>query len=104
MIAKIVAIQLPVDMTREQVLAEAKNIAPNWQSNPDLIRKYFLLDENNRTLGFYIWKNKEAADKAHGTEFLARVKDTFGCVPEISYLDLFMDVDNETGKVTEYLE
>lgn len=104
MIAKLISIQLPADMTRGKVLAEARKIAPSWQNYPDLVRKYFLLDDKNRTLGLYIWKNKEAADKAHGEEFLARVKDTFGCVPEINYLDIFMEIDNEAGVVTEYPE
>jgi hypothetical protein len=50
-----------------------------WQSNPDLIHKAFLYDEMTRRGGcVYLWKNIEAAKKAHGPAFQEAIQSIFG--------------------------
>lgn len=104
MIAEMVMFQLPADMTREEVMAAARETVPGWQANPDLLRKHFLLDEQNRTYGFYLWRNREAAERAHDEAFRRRVRERFGSDPTITYFDAFLVLDNLTGEVVEDLE
>ena len=52
MIAEMVMFQLPAGMSRDDVLAAAYDTVPGWQANGDLLRKHYLLDEDNRTYGF----------------------------------------------------
>ena len=51
--------------------------------------------------GFYLWKSRAAAEKAHDSEWKKAVEERTGTVPEISYFDAFMILDNETNIVTE---
>ena len=42
MIAKLVSFQLPADMSRDDVLAAAREAAEEWVKHPKLLRKDFL--------------------------------------------------------------
>ena len=44
MITEIIVFDLPEGMTREEVVVNYRRSAPNWRSNPDLIRKNYLYD------------------------------------------------------------
>ena len=103
MIAEMVMFQLPAGMSRDDVLAAAYDTVPGWQANGDLLRKHYLLDEDNRTYGFYLWRSREAAERAHGSEFRQRVRERFGCEPSISYYDALLVLDNLNGEVSEDL-
>ena len=46
----------------------------------------------------------EAAERAHGDEWREGVKKRTGGYPTIRYFDLFLLIDNENGKVTEFPE
>ena len=100
MIAKLVSFQLPTDMSRDDVMASAREIAEEWIRHPRLIRKDFLLDENNITYGYYLFPDRESAEQAHGAAFLKRLKERFGVEPEIKYFDYLMTADAEKGSIT----
>lgn len=103
MIAELVTYQLPPSMTREEVMAGARATLEKWADNPDLLRKHFLLEEGNRTSGFYLWTSRTAAERAHDEAFRRSVRERFGCEPEIRYFDVMMVLDNLTGEVVEEL-
>ena len=101
MIVKWVSFQLPKDMSRAQVVETAKQVAEEWLQHPQLVRKDFLLDENNRTYGYYIFPNREIAESAHDQRFLDRLKDNFGVEPEIKYFDYLLSADVLEQKIIE---
>ena len=69
----------------------------------ELLRKHFLLELNGKTgAGVYIWPSVEAAQRAHNEEWRQSVIKRAGSAPTIRYFDLFLLVDNESGKVTEF--
>ena len=103
MIAELVTYQLPPSMTREEVLSGARATIEKWSANPDLLRKHFLLEEGNRTSGLYLWKSREAAERAHDEAFRQNVRERFGCEPEIRYFDVLLLLDNLRGEVVEEL-
>lgn len=52
--------------------------------------------------GIYVWPNKEAVLKAHDSDWIARFKSRTGNTPNFAYWDMFMLIDNEAGKVSEF--
>jgi hypothetical protein len=70
------------------------------------VRKHFLrgIGDNERDGGgIYVWPSSvEAAKKAHDDAWHEGVKKRTGADPTIRYFDLFLMIDNEQGKVTEY--
>src|SRR3982750_2762853 len=76
------------EMSREEAMAKYRARVPLWQTNPDLIHKAFLYDEQTRRGGgVYLWKNIEAAKKAHGPAFQEAIQSIFGSKPEMQYFE-----------------
>lgn len=100
MIGEIVKYPAPAGISREEVIADAESVIPKWQANTDLIRKHFLWSDDKKSVcGFYLWKSRDAAERAHNAEWRAAVEQRTGSAPEISYFDAFMILDNEAGTV-----
>ena len=79
MISEVVIFSLPDGMSREDAMAKYRARIPMWQANPDLIHKAFLYDETTRRGGgVYLWKNIEAAKKAHDATYQEAIQSIFG--------------------------
>ena len=103
MILELVEFISPKGWTREQVAEEARHVIPKWQANKELLRKHFLLELDGKTrAGVYIWPSVAAAQKAHDEAWRQSVIKRTGAAPTIRYFDLFLLIDNEQGKVTEF--
>ncbi len=102
MITEFVLFDLPPGMSRADVVASMRAVAPKWRATPDLIRKTFIYDPQARQTGaFYLWKNKAAALQAHDAAWRAGVLQTFGSVPVIRYFDTPLVVDNALQETIE---
>ena len=100
MITEIVTFKLPEGMTQEDVLAAFERSAPTWKSNPDLVRKNYLVDVRNRIAGgVYLWKEKSHAEKWHDEEFRKRVKELYGSEPTSQFFDTPIVVDNAADAI-----
>lgn len=105
MILELVEFDSPPGWSRQQVVDEAKHVVPKWRANRDLLRKHFLLELNGKTgAGVYIWPSVEAAQRAHNEDWRQSVIKRTGGAPTIRYFDLFLLIDNESGKVSEFPE
>jgi hypothetical protein len=104
-ITEIVTFKLPDGSKREDVFSNFEKTAPVWSQNPDLIRKNYLFDaDNNIAGGVYLWREKAHAEKWHGAEFRARVKQLYGAEPTSQFFDTPIVVDNLTGKIITGLD
>ena len=102
MITEIVYFDLPKDMTREEIIAKYRQTAPIWAANEDLVHKFYHFDEaTSRGGAVYIWKTAEAAEKWHGPEFKARIKEFYGAEPQMIRHDTLVVVDNPNGTISE---
>jgi hypothetical protein len=102
MITEIVLWRLPDGMTREDVHAKYRASVPTWQGNADLIHKAFLFDrESRRVGGVYLWKNVDAAKRAHGPAFQDRITAVFGARPEFQYFETPIVIDNSVNQVID---
>jgi hypothetical protein len=104
MIVELVTFKAPPGMDRQAILDDAKKTVPHWRANTELVRKHYGRSEDGYLCGIYIWPSRKAAQRAHNAEWQARVKERSGAPPTIKYFDLFLLVDNEKGKVTEFPE
>lgn len=105
MIVELVTFPTPAGWSRDQILEDAKHTIPKWTANKDLVRKHFangIGDNAGNTAGIYVWPSIEAAQKAHDDAWREAVKKRSGSYPTIKYFDLFLLIDNEHGKVTEW--
>ena len=101
MICEIVSYPAPAGADREEIVEDAKTVVPKWKANPDLIRKHFLWSsDEEKCCGVYLWKSREAAERAHDATWRGAVEKRTGQAPEIAYFDAFMILDNETDEVT----
>lgn len=100
MITEYVLFDLPSGITRDEVVAGMNEIAPRWQTEPDLIRKTFIYDPQAGQAGaFYLWKNKASAQQAHGEAWRQRLLASYGSEPSIRYFETPLVVDNAVGKL-----
>ena len=105
MILELVEFNSPKGQTRAQVAEDARSVIPKWQANKELLRKHFLLELNGKTgAGVYIWPSLAAAQRAHDEAWKQSIIKRTGAAPTIRYFDLFLLIDNEQGKVTEFPE
>jgi hypothetical protein len=105
MIVELVTFKAPAGWSREQTLEDAKHTIPKWTANRELLRKHFLRgigEASDTGAGIYIWPSIEAAQKAHNEEWRQAVRKRTGGDPTIRYFDLFLLIDNERGRVTEW--
>lgn len=103
MIAELVFFDMPPGTTREDALVLYKKTAEKWLANPDLIQKYYYFDPVNKVGGgVYVWKDRAAAERWHGSEYRQMVQATYGSPPRIQILDALLHVDPKAGTLSEY--
>ncbi len=102
MITEIVLFKLPEGMTLEQYTARAKESAPAWGANPDLIRKNYIFDaERGYGGGAYTWRSIADAQKWHGEAFKRRIMEAFGTEPTFTYYATPVIVDNKAREIRD---
>lgn len=102
MIVEFLRFRHPKGQSREQVLADARTTVAKWQANAKLIRKHYIIGDDDMAGAFYIWPTKEDAEQAHDAAWRDGVAKRTGAPPTISYFDLQMIVDNAEGSVREF--
>ena len=101
MIVEIVSFDRPEGFSDADLLEDARSTVAHWQAKPDLIRKQFVTD-GPRVKGIYLWPDRAAAERGHDAAWVERFKARTGVAPRIEIFEMFMMIDNEAGKVTEY--
>lgn len=102
MITEIVRFKIRPGMSRDEVLEDSRSTIPRWRANSDLIRKMYVMPDDETCMGIYLWKSKEAAQKGHDQAWMERAEKHWGNRPEITYLDTLMVLDNRHDEVLEY--
>ncbi len=102
MITEYVLFGLPAGITRDEVVQGMRDVAPRWRAEKDLIRKTFVFDPAaNQAGAFYLWKNRQAAERAHDQAWRQGVRARYGSDPVIRYFDTPVVVDNALGQTIE---
>ena len=102
MITEYVLFDLPAGISRDEVVQGMREVAPHWRENEALIRKTFVHDPvANQAGAFYLWRSRDAAERAHGPAWRNRIREAYGSVPVIRYFDTPLIVDNALGQTIE---
>jgi len=64
-----------------------------------LLMKYYLSRGSGGSGGFYVWRSKEDADRWYTPEWSARLTETYGVEPKVTFYDSFVQVDNIRDQV-----
>jgi len=104
-IVELVTFRAPPGGDWDSILNEAREVIPRWRADPQLLRKHFLLsDDEAECGGLYFWPTRAAAEAAHDAAWRENVARRTGALPTIRYFALQMLLDNEAGTVTEWLK
>ena len=64
-----------------------------------LLMKYYLSRGSGGSGGVYVWRSKEDAEKWYTPEWSARLTETYGVEPSVTFYDSFVQVDNTRDQV-----
>ena len=100
MFTAVVKLQLPTAMTVDVAKEAFAASAPNYQSAPGLIRKYYLLSEDGLTAGgVYLWDSKASAESAYSDDWKQMIEEKYGSAPSVAYFHSPVIVDNVDGSI-----
>ena len=96
MFTVLVKYKLPVPVAREVMLEEFLAAEAMFREVPGLIRKYFCYDVGSHTgHSVYLWKDEDTARAFFGRQFTKTMLEKFDAVPELTFLDTLLVVDND---------
>lgn len=100
MITTIVKIPLAEPIALEKAQQIFLTSAPKYQGVPGLIRKYYLLAEDGSIGGgVYLWDKRTSAEAFYTPEWAARIMASYGSLPQVSYFESPVIVDNIDQKI-----
>ena len=100
MITIIATYQLPKPITRDEARRTFLSTAPKYQGVAGLVRKYYLLSQDGRTVsGIYLWNSRAEADAVFTESWRAFVREKYGTDPSVTYFDSPVVVDNLTHEI-----
>lgn len=100
MITAIATFRLPRRLTVDEATSIFQSTAPRYQSQPGLIRKYYVLSEDGMTAGgIYLWQTRKDADALYTDAWRAFVTEKYGAPPQVTYMDSPVIVDNTTQQI-----
>jgi heme-degrading monooxygenase HmoA len=86
-VATLVTIPTPAGLGRDRLVAEFRAALPAYQKVAGLKRKYFIITDDGRFGGIYLWESQAAAQAWFSTAWHARVKKTYGADGAIEWFD-----------------
>jgi hypothetical protein len=99
-ITTITTYRLPKPMTREEAQRMFLSTAPRYQDVPGLIRKYYYLAQDGKTLGgVYLWNSRPEAEVMFDNGWRTFMRDKYQTDPSVDYFDCPVVVDNLTREI-----
>jgi hypothetical protein len=91
---------VPEGTSKQDLVKTINASAPTYLGIPGLIRKYYGIAEDGKTLvGIYLWKSKQQADAFYTTQWVAMVTDRWRSAPTKQEWSTPMVVESEGGKL-----
>ncbi len=86
-VSTIVTIATPAGVSREQIIEGFRAAVPTYQKVPGLMRKYFIITQDGKFGGVYLWANKAAAEQFYNDAWKERVSKTYGAAANLEWFD-----------------
>ena len=102
MITTIVQFKLPNPVSRDKAQVLFLGTAPKFREAPGLVRKYYLLSDDEATAGgAYLWKSRDDAERMYTPEWRDHITRTYGSDPQVQYFETPVVVDNVMGDIVK---
>lgn len=91
-------VQFETSLSEDEILAVAKERAPQFRAIPLLLQKFYLkLDKPNHYGGFYIWESAEALAKYRESDLARTIPTAYRVVgaPEVGIYELLFPLRDE---------
>ena len=99
MTTSITRFQLPSGIPTEAVKNGFLEVAPKFKHPAGLLRKYFLISEDEKTGGVYLWNSMEEARTFSEGVLCKMIRGKFQVEPSIEYYEAPVVVDNVTCEI-----
>lgn len=86
-VGTVVTVTRPPTINKAQLVQEFRNAIPVYQKVPGLLRKYFIVTEDGRFGGIYLWKDAASAQQWFSEAWKERVVKTYGSAASIEWFD-----------------
>ena len=91
---------LPKPITRDEARSIFLSTAPKYQSVAGLVRKYYVVSQDGRSVGgIYLWNSRADAEAMYTEDWRAFVREKYGTEPSVTYFDNPVVVDNITHQI-----
>ncbi|MDB5841477.1 MAG: hypothetical protein JWQ23_3429 [Herminiimonas sp.] len=88
MVTVMVLFNFPDNMKREEFVAHCRTTAEHWKENSQLLHKTYLYDPQARQGGaFFLWRDKAAAENAHGDAWRQQMIQFYKSEPVVRYFE-----------------
>jgi len=100
MITAITTFNLPNPITREEARSMFLSTAPKYRGVPGLLRKTYVLSEDQKAVGgIYLWNSRREAEAMYTKSWHAFVREKYGTDAIVTYFDSPVVVDNVAQQV-----
>jgi heme-degrading monooxygenase HmoA len=86
-IATLVTITKPAQVSQERLVTEFTASAPAYQKVPGLLRKYFIITDDGKFGGVYLWDTQASAEKWFNAAWREQARTTYGAEANIEWFD-----------------
>jgi hypothetical protein len=86
-VATLVTVVTPPQISRERLVAEFTAAAPSYQKASGLIRKYFIITDDGKFGGVYLWDTQASAQQWFSPAWHDRVLKTYGASANLEWFD-----------------
>jgi heme-degrading monooxygenase HmoA len=86
-VSTIVTIAVPAGVGKARLVQEFQAAIPTYRAVPGLLRKHFIITDDGRFGGIYLWKDRAAADQWFNAAWKERVRTTYGSEATLEWFD-----------------
>jgi hypothetical protein len=100
----LVQISIPRRLSDESIREIFDRTSQNYLGVPGLIRKYYLVSEDRRTIGgCYLWETKEDAERIYTPEWRKFVVERYGGPePTVTFFETNIVVETAQSRIDTY--
>jgi heme-degrading monooxygenase HmoA len=86
-VATLVTVTTPAQVSPERLVAEFTVAAPTYQKVAGLLRKYFIITDDGKFGGVYLWDTQTSAQNWFNPVWHERVRKTYGAEAQIEWFE-----------------
>jgi heme-degrading monooxygenase HmoA len=86
-VSTLVTIPTPAGIGKARLVQEFQASIPTYRAVPGLLRKHFIITDDGRFGGIYLWKDQAAAEKWFNAGWKERVRATYGTDATLEWFD-----------------